>query len=85
MLPLNDLRDAFVIFGNSGHDRFGFGVLHLVSKSAYLLRSKSPMAIGGNGNGSNRFGCGMAFSFAMTGGSAICLSVTDACRQSLSR
>src|SRR5262249_566358 len=42
LLPLNDLRDAFVIFGNSRHDRFGFRVLHLVSKSAYLFRSKSP-------------------------------------------
>jgi len=41
-LLLNDLRDTFVIFGNSGHDLFGFGVLHIVGKRAHFFRSKSP-------------------------------------------
>jgi len=39
---VNDLRDTFVIFGNSGHDLFGFGVLHIVGKRAHFFRSKSP-------------------------------------------
>ncbi|HMF22356.1 MAG TPA: hypothetical protein VKG24_09545, partial [Pseudolabrys sp.] len=39
---LNDLRYAFVILGNSRHDLFGFGMLHLVSKRAHLFRSVSP-------------------------------------------
>ena len=39
---LNDLGDAFVIFGNSRHDLFGFSVLHIFGQSEYLFRSKSP-------------------------------------------
>jgi hypothetical protein len=35
---LNDLGDAFVIFGNSRHDLFGFGVLQVFGQTVFHNR-----------------------------------------------
>jgi len=40
---LDDLPYAFVVLGNPSHDRFCFGVIHIVGNGTYFLGSESPI------------------------------------------